>query len=81
VISASSIEFHGGRTTIKQLSASAQHASRLKMLRAEAARLGVSLPEDKPIDRVELDAQLKGKNLEKRWQFKSMLRQLGLLTG
>jgi hypothetical protein len=72
-------EFNGGRTTIKQLSASAGNTSRLKLLRAEAARLGVALAEGKPIDLVALDAQLKGKNLERRWQFKVMLRQLSLI--
>jgi hypothetical protein len=73
-------EFNGGRNTIKKLAANASNTSRLKMIRAEAARLGVALADDEPINLVELDAKLQGKDLEARWRLKTALRQIGLLS-
>jgi hypothetical protein len=72
-------EFNGGRNTIAKLAANASNTSRLRMIKAQAGRLGVSLDDDKPIDLVALDAQLKDKDLEARWQLKTAMRQIGLI--
>ena len=71
---------NGGRQTIAKLAANASNTSRLKLIKAMAARLGVKLDDNQPVDLVELDAQLKNKDLEARWQLKSAMRQIGLLS-
>jgi hypothetical protein len=69
-----------GRMTLVAAAAKYPHRVNLiKQLQARARRLGYDLKDDKPVDPVELDRALAGKDVDARFALKTDMRAVGLL--
>lgn len=69
-----------GKKTINQIAAaSATSIPLLKQIKATAARLGYEVPDDRPVNLMEFDKAVAGKDIQTRLALKSIMRQVGLL--